>query len=156
MTARNFPKQERLTSNKLEEQLFSDKQRRSATAFPLRAVWLLREMDTQDKRSTACVQVVVTAPKKRLHHAVDRNRAKRQMREAWRLNSQPLKDDVPAGQQLLVALVWTASTPRPTTEVFLKAIQLMERIAKDIRKRAATDDEDANDVAVGQQQEHTP
>lgn len=152
----SFPQQERLTSDKLEEQLFCSKQRRSAAAFPLRAVWLLKERTDNDDKTTACVQLVVTAPKKMLHHAVDRNRVKRQLREAWRLNSQRLKEAVPAEHQLLLALVWTAPTPRPTTEVFLKTIQLLERVAKDLKKRAATGVTAPENSFTGQQQEQTP
>lgn len=138
MPTYTFPKNERLTSRRLEDELFASRHRRSATDFPLRAVWLLKEEDTQDDKGGAKVQLVVAAPKKRLHHAVDRNRAKRQMREAWRLNSQRLKQTVPAGQRLVMALIWTATGPRPTTEVFLKLIRLTERIEKDLCRRRNT------------------
>lgn len=36
------------------------------------------------------MQVLVVAPKRRLHHAVDRNRTKRLMRECWRHCKEPL------------------------------------------------------------------
>lgn len=156
MTAYKFPQQERLTSDKLEEELFVSKQRRSASAFPLRAVWLLRERPTQGDNAAASVQLVVTAPKKMLHHAVDRNRAKRQVREAWRLNNQRLKASVPAGKLLLLALVWTAPTPRPTTEVLLKAICLMERIERDLKRASATDEMGKNERTTTPQQEPKP
>jgi ribonuclease P protein component len=38
------------------------------------------------------IKVFVTAPKRLLHHATERNRAKRQMREAIRLNCSALRD----------------------------------------------------------------
>lgn len=48
--------------------------------FPLSIHWLMTD-NTQPCR----LQVVIVAPKKKLHHAVDRNRAKRLMRECYRM-----------------------------------------------------------------------
>ncbi|MFM9008655.1 MAG: ribonuclease P protein component [Bacteroidota bacterium] len=41
-------------------------------------------------RADAAIQITFTAPKRRLKRAVDRNRAKRLMREAYRLNRHAL------------------------------------------------------------------
>ncbi|MCR4918774.1 MAG: ribonuclease P protein component [Prevotella sp.] len=123
MARNRFPKSERLVSDKLEDMLFATGRSQSATAYPLRAVWLLRTADEAPR-----VQLLVSAPKKRLHHAVDRNRAKRQIREAWRLNSQALRNAIPQGRQLLMALIWMSPKPMPTQLVFAKTTALLEQI----------------------------
>lgn len=54
----------------------------SAMAYPLRAVWR-----SEHNRSTGSqVQFLISIPKKRLRHAVDRVKMRRRVREAYRLN----------------------------------------------------------------------
>ena len=80
-----FKKNERLCSRILMDRLFQGNNR-SISAFPLRAVFLPVESSVQEG-----VSVLISVPKKRFHDAVDRNRAKRLMREAFRLL---VKDDI--------------------------------------------------------------
>ena len=88
-TANAFPKAQRLCSRKLAEQLFASGNR-TLSAFPLRVVFMAApwpgSTDTKPSAMTegAC-QVMMSVSKRMFKHAVDRNRAKRQMREAWRL-----------------------------------------------------------------------
>lgn len=56
--------------------------------FPLSIHWTFVENGVLPCR----LQTVIVAPKKKLHHAVDRNRAKRLMRECYRLRKQQLID----------------------------------------------------------------
>lgn len=49
-------------------------------AFPLRVVYMKLDRDA----SLPPVSVLISVPKKRFHHAVDRNRMKRLVREAYR------------------------------------------------------------------------
>ena len=121
-----FKKQERIVSQKLIEELFGGGQSHSLAAFPLRAVYMQRER--QDRQEP--VEVLVSVPKKRLHHAVDRNRAKRQVREAFRLQKQMLIEHIPQGQMIDIAFIWTADQPRPSAEVSKKMHHILERIAK--------------------------
>lgn len=76
-----FPKAEHLVLQRDIDALFADGSR-SAVAFPVRAVWRESEWDGCGPR----VKVLVSVSKRKFKHAVDRNRAKRQMREAYRLN----------------------------------------------------------------------
>lgn len=83
-----FTKQERLCSDRLIERLFREGNRKIA-AFPVRLVWLLL-----DDAGFDGVQILISAPKRNFHHAVDRNRIKRQIREFYRNSSAPLKEAV--------------------------------------------------------------
>lgn len=71
--------------------------------FPLRVIWRLIP------RSDApfAIQAGFSAPKKGFRQAVDRNRVKRLLREAWRLQKPALEAVIPAGQQLHVFLLFT-------------------------------------------------
>lgn len=55
--------------------------------FPLRVVFMKVE-----KNEKVPVSVLISVPKKRFHHAVDRNRVKRLVREAYRTRKHILWD----------------------------------------------------------------
>lgn len=82
--ANTFFKDERLCSSMQIDRLFTEGNRQ-ISVFPIRLVWLL----TDDIDG---VQVMISAPKRNFHHAVDRNRIKRQIREFYRTSSAPLKE----------------------------------------------------------------
>lgn len=103
------PTQRRLTLRKAEklrhkclvDSLFADGN--SCAAFPLRAVW--RRIDRQTLENsfragvpplTGDLQMMITVPKKKLRHAVDRVQMRRRIREAYRLNRIPLMETVEA------------------------------------------------------------
>ena len=78
-----FPKSEHLCGEKRITELFT--QGEAFMAYPLRVVYIL-----QPKTDVEPVSVMVSVPKKRFKRAVKRNRIKRLMREAYRLNKQKL------------------------------------------------------------------
>ena len=110
--------------------LFGQSASKSLTAFPLRAVYHLRERQEGDEP----VQMLVSVPKKRFHHAVDRNRVKRQVREAYRQCKQQLHDALPDDQALLVAFVWLSDKHLPTSEVASRVGTLVRRISERLDK----------------------
>ena len=63
---------------------------RSAIAYPLRAVWRVNS----GRSSGSPVQFLISVPKKRLRHAVDRVQMRRRIREAYRLNRHSYLSDV--------------------------------------------------------------
>ena len=122
--APTFGKEERMASRLLIETLFDNGGSRAAAAFPLRVVYRLVER----KQGSAPAQLLVSVPKRRLKRAVDRNRVKRQIREAYRHHKQILWEQIPDGQQALVALIWLSDKHCPTNEVERRVAGLLQRI----------------------------
>lgn len=86
-------KYDKLCSTSAIDRLFShvkaaDDSNRSVMAYPLRAVWRTNAERTQG----SAVQFLISVPKKRLRHAVDRVTMRRRVREAYRLNRHSLTD----------------------------------------------------------------
>ena len=84
MKSNSLHKSERLDKKKLIEKLFGGGAR-SFSVFPLRVVYLA--LDNVQGEHAA---ILVSVSKRRFKRAVKRNRVKRQIREAYRLNKQPL------------------------------------------------------------------
>ncbi len=78
----NFPKDERLTSRKIILELL--KKGKVFNTFPFYVKYSFSEKKSSD------IQVLINVSKKRFKHAVDRNRIKRLIREAYRQNSSEL------------------------------------------------------------------
>jgi len=74
-----FSKAERLKSRKLLDELFKGGQ--SFVVHPFRVVYNVVELPVK-----VPVQLAISVPKKRIKKAVDRNRVKRLVREAYRLH----------------------------------------------------------------------
>lgn len=93
-------------------------------AYPLRAVFR-----KTDRRTTGVpIQVLISVPKKHFKHAVDRNRVKRQVREAYRHMKQPLCDAIPEEESLLLAFVWISDKHVPSALVNERIQKLLKRI----------------------------
>jgi ribonuclease P protein component len=119
-----FGKQERIVSQKLIDQLFGGSGSRSLSAFPLRVVYMKRDIPNAETPT----QILVSVPKRHLRHAVDRNRVKRQLREAYRHQ----KDLLPEDQSLALAFIWQTDRCMPSAEVDSRMKSLLERIARKI------------------------
>lgn len=102
MTDFRFQRGERLKSRKEIERLFQGGSQ-ACLQYPLRLVW--RPME--EPRSEFPVQMTVSVSKKRFKRAVDRNRIKRVVREAYRLNKTALYERLPAeGSQLAWMIIF--------------------------------------------------
>ena len=135
-----FCKVERMTSLKEVERLFERGRNSSVQAWPLRAVFRCPEGSFIPKSDCAAAtppaKVLISVAKKRLRHAVDRNRAKRQIREAYRLHKQFLTDTLADRHKAMnIAFIWLANEPMPTDAVF----KAMEHIVNTISRKQQSD-----------------
>lgn len=104
---------------------------KSISSFPLRVVYMLIERDEE-----APVSILVSVPKRHFKRAVKRNRVKRQVREAYRLNKHILQDalsDKPYGVAL--AFIWLDKELHSTEYLTSKIKSLLGRIAEKIQQQ---------------------
>lgn len=83
----SFGKEEKLCFEKSIDRLF--KEGKSFVAYPLRVVYLI---DKQDDLAGQLCKVLISVPKRKFKRANKRNRIKRLVREAYRLNKHLLVD----------------------------------------------------------------
>lgn len=119
---KTFPKSQRLCSKYLIDKLFEPGSSRSFAAFPMRLV-----IQLTDEEST---QLLISVPKRHFKHAVDRNRVKRQIREAYRSNRQLLK--LPEGKHASMAVIWLDSRHHPSAKVTDKVCNLLKRASESL------------------------
>ncbi|MCQ2266783.1 MAG: ribonuclease P protein component [Bacteroidaceae bacterium] len=137
-----FPKREHLCLRRDIEALY-ERPDGTATAWPIRCIW--RRLEEADAAASIAqitlptAQVLISVSKRRLHHAVDRNRAKRQIREAYRLNKQlltaPYADASTLSadasvQRLHIAFMWLADQPQNSDRVHHAIRRLLRKISQ--------------------------
>jgi ribonuclease P protein component len=127
----SFEKNERVASQKLIDELFTGGNSQSVAAFPLRAVYMVRQREDGEPAA----KVLVSVAKRRLHHAVDRNRTKRQLREAYRLNKHRLEGALPDDRQLVVAFIWLDDGLHDTAVVAARVKSLLKRIGAKLQNK---------------------
>jgi len=115
-------KAERLKRRKIIEQLFSEG--RAVTAFPIRLQYKLIEQP-----ETAPLQAGFSASSRNFKRAVDRNRIKRLMREAYRLQKAPLEQALQTKQQqLALFLIYTGKEWPPYALVKEKVELVLKKL----------------------------
>ena len=119
-------KPERLNKKKIIEKMFAGGSR-SFSIFPLRVVWLpVEELDVQ-------ASILISVCKRRFKRAVKRNRIKRQIREAYRLNKQillaPLTEK---NRRLAIAFIYLADELMNSALVEEKIKAALTRIVEKI------------------------
>ncbi|MGM9851715.1 MAG: ribonuclease P protein component [Muribaculaceae bacterium] len=99
---------------------------RSAISYPLRAVW----MHNAERRSDAELAFLISVPKKRLRHAVDRVTMRRRIREAYRLcyRAYVSAEPVSPERRIDVAFIYVATELRPYADVARAVSKLMTKI----------------------------
>lgn len=125
----SFHKTERLQSRRRIESLFAGG-KKSMAVFPLRAVYVTRPADG----NVPGVSTLMSVSKRRFKHAVDRNRVKRQIREAYRCNKQILcRVAEGADCRLDIAFIWLSDKIYATGKVESCVVRLLTCIAEQIQ-----------------------
>ncbi len=116
-------KKERLKSRKLTEQLFSEGKKFSVA--PIRVLYLLQDAEEP------LLQLGVSASSKVFKKAVDRNRIKRLLREAWRLQKNELWKELQLQKKrLFVFLIYTGRELPEYREILSKSTKVIEKLRK--------------------------
>jgi len=113
MAQYSFSKNEHLVSRTDIEALFVHKSG-VITEFPLRLVY----REVPDTADDVPVKVLISVSKRHFKLAVDRNRAKRQIREAYRLNKEILWDElVSKRKKVHIAFLWLSDNPVKSEQI---------------------------------------
>ncbi|RMG77911.1 MAG: ribonuclease P protein component [Bacteroidetes bacterium] len=120
-----FKKAERLKSYKIIEQLFARKGK-SFGMYPLRVIWL----ETPLPHPEARIQFALSVPRRSFPKAVHRNRIRRRIREAWRLNKHRLYEKMPPDRQFAFMVIYTAKEPLSFSEIEAGMRRLIRKFSK--------------------------
>lgn len=127
---KTFSKQEKLCSTKAIENIFANGD--SFVAYPLRVVYLLTDEDNKENQYAS---VMISVAKKKFKRAVKRNRVKRLIREAYRLNKSSLSELLQTHNKRLDIAFLYLKTELPTYAEIEKAMQKAQILLSDkIRK----------------------
>ncbi|MBR1517167.1 MAG: ribonuclease P protein component [Bacteroidales bacterium] len=133
-TALSFSKSERLCHQRCIEDLFANG--RSQMVYPFSIRYLL------SARSSAVdypAQILIAVPKRRLHHAVDRNRVKRLTRECYRLRKARLYEQLEhEGLSLSFALRYVANDIMDYATLGRKMDKVINALSAIIEKHASS------------------
>ncbi len=126
-------KEERICSRKLMDQLFNGDTARSMSSFPLRVVFL----STERLPDQPPVSILISVPKRHFHHAVDRNRVKRQLREAYRHHKHILFEKLNDHPEtaLLLSFIWMEGRHLDSNHVDSRMHLLLQRIAEHLHSK---------------------
>ncbi len=122
-----FPKEERLNSKKLIQELFEKGS--SFYLYPFKVIYLPNP-DTSYSRH----QVVISVSKKRFKRAVDRNLIKRRIKESYRLNKYSLYSAEKITTPLLIAYIYTGKEIHPFPLIESKLIKSINRLIVEVTK----------------------
>jgi len=122
-------KAERLDRKKVIGKMFTGGvSARSFAVFPLRVIYLMEpELKSQ-------ASVLISVSKRYFKHAVDRNRVKRQIREAYRLNKEPLLELLAKrNEKLAIAFIYVSEEQMPTAFIVKRMQIALERIQERLK-----------------------
>lgn len=131
-------KDEKLRHKRLVDELFGEGE--SLYDFPLRLVWRRISPEALEDSFKNGVpprvgelQMLITVPKKKRRHAVDRVLMRRRIREAYRLSRLPLKERLEADMSvgtLSVAFIYLCDKNLPYSLIEEKMSRLLSKLAK--------------------------
>jgi ribonuclease P protein component len=131
MSPFTFNEHERLRSKKQIDLLF--RSGRSIQVSPLRVIWT---MDAQTGASPA--RMMVSVSKRNFPRAVDRNRIKRRIREAYRLQKHTLYEILSGmDRQCLIAIIFAGKEIAGSGEIRDKITLAIQRLKKELNRLQA-------------------
>ena len=136
-----FPKEGRLHHRSLVEGVF--RLGKSFYEFPFRVTWRIMNKEELEKnfrnvipQNIGRLQMMVTVPKKKRRHAVDRVLMRRRIREAYRLNNHQLKAITEAADNLgtlSLALVYIHDKNLSYSSIEEKMRLLLEKLGNKLK-----------------------
>lgn len=119
-----FTKAERLCSKVIMDKVFETGKVIVVPSFKL--IWL-----KADKIEEQPVQIVITVPKRNFKRAVDRNKMKRRIREAYRKNKEVLYSGI-SSESYYMMLIYTGRSIIEYKEIEEKILKLLQRLVPEI------------------------
>ncbi|MEG2070358.1 MAG: ribonuclease P protein component [Bacteroidales bacterium] len=121
-----FSKKERITSHSLLEELVTANQ--SVFVFPCKCYFKIENTE-------GCNKIAIAVPKRLFKRAVDRNRIKRLIREAYRLNNKKIlkKNTLLSHRNISLLLVFVGKEILPYAQMEGKLIQLLSKLSEKIQ-----------------------
>ena len=133
MAANTFTKAERLCSKKAIDWLFDGKGL-SFSVFPFRVVF--KAVPVEDVAPLP--QLLLSVPKRQFHHAVDRNRVKRLLREGYRKQKHPLVAYSAAhGLAVTMAFVYVGRDIVTAADIEARVATVITRLIKQLDHETA-------------------
>lgn len=111
----SFPQKEKLKSKKLIDKLFVEG--RSVSSYPVKLIFLKSELPVPVK-----FQAGMAVPKKKFKSAVSRNRIKRLLREAYRLNKHQVFNNSDGSFAFLFLYIGKEIPQYPEVEKAMKSV----------------------------------
>lgn len=129
MKEHGLSKSERIVSQKLLDTLFRGGGK-SIAAYPLRLVYM--PIEAKDAKPHA--EILVSVSKRHFKRAVKRNRCKRHVREAYRLNKHIVYDALSTKESKAMALafIWIADELQEYSTVEHSMVTLLSRMVEKI------------------------
>ena len=124
----SYPKKEKLCSKRIIEKLFETE--KPIYEFPLKLFWMIHELPED-----VPVQSLVTVSKRRFKRAVKRNLLKRRMREAFRLNKNPLYSKIKLQNvQLAIMIIYNHGELLPFQKIESAMIKAFDKLTKKVEE----------------------
>lgn len=126
MRSLTLGKSHKLCSHAAIDALFASRREGcSMLAYPLRAVWAPASDKVGQKER---IEFLISVPKRKLRHAVERVQMRRRIRESYRLNHGAIVGD--DGTRIQVAFIYVADHTEPYSRIERAMCRILNTLAK--------------------------